>query len=106
MHEYFMKENEFLRNTRYNDKNGANGLATVHRIYRQMTMKLYANQTVLCKYGEMGDQFFICLKGTIGILVPEVVNEAYECYFDLYLRIMTEFSYIHGYKDSHSKVVK
>ena len=55
MHDYFMSENEFLRNTRYNDKNGANGLETVHKIYRHMTMKLYASQTVLCKYGEMGD---------------------------------------------------
>ena len=71
-----------------------------------MQMKLYANQTVLCKYGEMGDQFFIVLKGSVGILVPEVVNEAYETYFDLFLRIMAEFSYIHGYKDQHSKVVK
>ena len=54
----------------------------------------------------MGDQFFIVLKGTVGILVPEVVNEAYECYFDLFLRIMHEYSYIHSYKDTHSKVVK
>ena len=101
-----MKENEFLRNTRYNDKSGANGLTTVHKIYRQMQMKLYASQTVLCKYGEMGEQFFIVLKGTVGILVPEVHSEAYDTYYALFMRIMQEFTYIHAYKDQHSRVVK
>ena len=116
IHEYFMRENEFLRNTNdndknganelSNDKNGANELSTVHKIYRKMKMKLYASQTVLCKYGELGDQFFIVLKGTVGILIPENFSEGFDSYFDLCLYIVREFTYIHAYKDQHSRVVK
>ena len=101
-----MRENKFLHNIRYQDKNGANGLETVHKIYRQMQMKMYENPMALCKYGEMGDQFFIVLKGTVGIMVPSVVNESYNTYFDLYLRIVSDFNNIHSYKDQHSRVIK
>ena len=56
MHEYFMRENKFLHNIRYQDnKNGANGLETVQKIYKMMSMKMYENPMSLCKYGEMGD---------------------------------------------------
>lgn len=60
----------------------------------------------LCKYGEMGDQFFIVLKGTVGIMVPSVVNESYHTYFDLYQRVIADFHQIHSYKDQHSRVIK
>ena len=89
MHEYFMRENKFLHNIRYQDnKNGANGLETVQKIYKMMSMKMYENPMSLCKYGEMGDQFFIVLKGTVGIMVPNTVNESYNTYFELFQRIV------------------
>ena len=78
----------------------------MHKIYRQMTMKLYEHPMALCKYGEMGDQFFIVLKGTVGIMVPSVVNESYHTYFDLYQRVIADFHQIHSYKDQHSRVIK
>ena len=105
MHEYFMRENKFLHNIRYQDKKGANGLETVHKIYRMMEMKMYENPMQLCKYGEMGEQFFIVLKGTVGIMVPTLVNESYNTFFDLFKRIIAEFEYIHAYKDQHSRVI-
>ena len=46
------------------------------------------------------------LKGTVGIMVPSVVNESYHTYFDLYQRVIVDFHQIHSYKDQHSRVIK
>ena len=54
----------------------------------------------------MGDQFFIILKGTVGILIPEAFNEVIGTYFELYTFVMDNHSYIHKFNDQHSRVVK
>ena len=40
------------------------------KIYECLQYRVFKRGETMCKFGEVGDRFFIILKGQVGILVP------------------------------------
>ena len=91
---------EIFRQTLKADKN------EMIRLYKMIKIKMYDRKSILCHYGDMGDRFFIILRGVVGVLVPQNVDETLFSMFTLFKRIFDMRDSIKDYKDSHSKLVK
>ena len=50
------------------------------KIYEVLELKQYSLGTVLCKYGDMGDTFFIILDGDVGVKVPTAFEQNFSNY--------------------------
>ena len=68
-------------------------------LYGMMMVKMYSQRAILCKYGEMGDCFYIILKGLVNVLTPQAFSKVFMSYFDLFKFLIEEEKFIAHYKD-------
>lgn len=75
----------------------------MNRIYEVLELKYSSQGTVLCKFGEMGQTFFVILNGEVGIMVPTPFEEQFDTYLDLLNVLLLDYSLIREMKDSISR---
>ena len=76
------------------------------KIYEVLELKQYSLGTVLCKYGDMGDTFFIILDGDVGVKVPTAFEQNFSNYLGVVNFLVQKYFDIHILKDSVSHSVK
>jgi CRP-like cAMP-binding protein len=62
LYNFLVKEVPFFKDLK--DKRSR---AFFYRIFEFLELKFYQENAILCKYGEMGDTFFIILSGDIAV---------------------------------------
>jgi len=70
LHSYLTKEIDFFKELKKKHSR-----AFMNRIYEVLELKYSSQGTVLCKFGEMGQTFFVILNGEVGIMVPTPFEE-------------------------------
>ena len=104
MHDFFMYHNQKMKAI-FNEVLKKNR-KEMFKLYKLLKIKMFDRKSILCTFGEMGDRFFIILKGTVGVLVPRQVDEVIFSMFELYTFIINRVDSIKDYKDDHSKLTK
>ena len=61
------------------------------KIYECLQYRVYKKGETLCKYGDIGDRFFIILKGQVGILVPQIVETDFNSTWDVFNFALSKF---------------
>ena len=61
------------------------------KIYECLQYRVYKKGETLCKYGDIGDRFFIILKGQVGILVPQIVETDFNSTWDVFVYVLNKF---------------
>lgn len=82
------------------------GRNAMELLYGLMLVKMYSQRAILCKYGEMGDCFFIILKGLVNVLAPKPYSRVFMSYFEIFKFLLEEEKFIAHYKDQNSKKVR
>ena len=76
LHNYFMKENQFMIKIREKKDE-----YETFRLYRALQLKIYDHNACLCEVGDIGDSFYIIIKGECGVLNPSTHDLTYPDYF-------------------------
>lgn len=109
LNEYFTQQNrtsnQFFRNL-LREK----GKWDTFRVYKCMELEECQKKgEVIFKYGEIGDKFYVILRGSVGIKVPTEVSSVTPCnnYLDILKFIITHLqSPIIKFRDPHSRICK
>ena len=72
LHGYFMRENLFMRRI-MKEK----GEYDTFRIYRALEMKIYDHNSKICEIGQPGNNFYIIIRGEVGVLSPCIHDDYY-----------------------------
>ena len=101
LYHFLVREVQFFK-----DLKEKHSRAFLNRIFEVLELKLFDENQVLCKYGEMGDTFFIILSGEVGIQVPTNYEGEFDTYLDLAQFMAKNYERINRMKDKFSREVK
>ena len=82
------------------------GQYDVFRVYKCIELEHFPQTKIICRYGEIGDKFYIVLKGSVGVKVPTEVSFGCKTYMEIMRYVLGNYESIIKYKDNHSRVVK
>ena len=77
MHKFFVSEVPFFSNLMKKENQTKSFL---FKIYEVLELKYYEKDDILCKFGEMGDSFFIILEGEVAVKVPTQFERIFATY--------------------------
>lgn len=63
-------------------ENHSKGL--LRKIYDVLELKRYKKDEIVCKYGDIGDAFYIILDGQVGVHVPTKFEHQLDTYLQLF----------------------
>lgn len=75
-------------------------------MYKSIELEHFPASKNICNYGEIGDKFYIVLKGAVGVKVPTEVGFSCKTYLEIMRYVLGNYDSIIKYKDNHSRVVK
>ena len=64
------------------------------KMFEVMQYKVYNKGDNLCVYMSYGDRFFVILDGIVGIRVPNLIEPAFNCTWDLFNYVLNNFDTI------------
>jgi hypothetical protein len=98
LHGYLVKEVKFFKTLFESHKK-----PFMRRVYEVLELKHYEHGAELCKFGEMGETFFIILNGEVGVLVPTSYERQFETYHELLSFLVENNHKIQKVKDNVSR---
>jgi hypothetical protein len=61
---------------------------------------------VVCEYGDKANEFYVILKGDVGIKIPTNKKFKTREYFDIFLFVVENYPKLDKIRDPHSKKMK
>jgi hypothetical protein len=79
------------------------------KLYRKLNLAFYEQNALMIKEGDLGDKFFIIIKGEAAVLEEGKKNETYANYYDLLMFMLEKEKFLLSKEkplDSHSGCVQ
>jgi signal-transduction protein with cAMP-binding, CBS, and nucleotidyltransferase domain len=81
----------------------------LNRLYKRLNLEFYEENSLIIKEGDIGDKFYIIIRGACAVLNKGIKEEKYDNYYDLLMFMLTNEKFWREKEkplDSHSGCVQ